>query len=193
MSTIRLIAGLGNPGPQYENTRHNAGAWLIYALASRYNVELKPNKKFFGLVAKITINSDDVHLIFPSTFMNRSGQGVQALASYYKILPSEILVAHDELDFPAGTVKLKTAGGHGGHNGLRDIISKLGGDKEFHRLRIGIGHPGDKNRVHDYVLGKPSVSDKKLIERSIEDVEQVIEKIIADEMSAAMNILHTNN
>jgi PTH1 family peptidyl-tRNA hydrolase len=192
MSTIRLIAGLGNPGPQYEQTRHNAGAWLIESLARRYQLTLKADRKYFGLTAKLCLPSGDVQLIIPSTFMNRSGQAVQALANYYKIKPEEILVAHDELDFPAGTVRLKESGGHGGHNGLRDIISKLGGNKDFYRLRIGIDHPGDKKLVHDYVLGRPSVSDRQKIERSIEDIEDVIELIISGDMSAAMNRLHTD-
>lgn len=191
MSTIRLIVGLGNPGPQYEQTRHNAGAWLIEALASRYNLTLKADRKFFGLTAKLCLPSGDVHLLIPTTYMNRSGQAVLALANYYKITANEIVVAHDELDFPAGTSKLKESGGHGGHNGLRDIISKLGGNKDFYRLRIGIGHPGDKKQVHDYVLGRPSVVDRKNIEHSIEDIERVIEEIIRGDISSAMNTLHT--
>ena len=192
MSTIRLIAGLGNPGPQYEQTRHNAGAWLIESLARRYQLTLKADRKYFGLTTKLCLPSGDVQLIIPSTFMNRSGQAVQALANYYKIKPEEILVAHDELDFPAGTVRLKESGGHGGHNGLRDIISTLGGNKDFYRLRIGIDHPGDKKLVHDYVLGRPSVSDRQKIERSIEDIEDVIELIISGDISTAMNRLHTD-
>jgi len=193
MSTIRLIAGLGNPGPQYEQTRHNVGAWLINALTQRFQVELKPNKKFFGHTAKVILPQSEVHLLFPTTFMNRSGQAVRTLANYYNISASEILVAHDELDFDPGTARLKEAGGHGGHNGLRDIISQLGGDRNFSRVRIGIGHPGDKNRVHDYVLGRPSVSDRLAIEQSIANVEDVIETIIAGNISTAMNQLHTDS
>ncbi|PCJ46110.1 MAG: aminoacyl-tRNA hydrolase [Gammaproteobacteria bacterium] len=193
MSTIRLIAGLGNPGPQYEQTRHNAGAWLIEALARRYQLTLKADRKYSGLTTKLSLPSGDVHLIIPTTFMNRSGQAVQSLANYFKIMPEEILVAHDELDFPAGTVRLKQSGGHGGHNGLRDIINKLSGDKDFYRLRIGIGHPGDKKLVHDYVLSRPSVSDRKQMEHSIEDIEDVIELIISGDMGAAMNKLHTTS
>lgn len=192
MSTIRLIAGLGNPGPQYEQTRHNAGAWLIEAIVRRYNLTLKDDRKFFGATAKLCLPSGDVQLLIPRTFMNRSGQAVQALASYYKINAEEILIAHDELDFDTGTVRLKKAGGHGGHNGLRDIISKLGGNKDFYRLRIGIGHPGDKKQVHDYVLGRPSVADRLNIERSIEDIERVIESIVDGDMLGAMNTLHTD-
>jgi len=192
MSTIRLIAGLGNPGPQYEHTRHNAGAWLINSLTERYQLTLKDDRKYFGSTAKLSLPSGDVHLLIPGTFMNRSGQAVQALANYYKIKPEEILVAHDELDFDAGTVRLKQAGGHGGHNGLRDIISKLGGNKEFYRLRIGIGHPGNKSQVHNYVLGRPSIADRQQINRAIEDIEQVIETIIGGDMASAMTTLHTN-
>lgn len=193
MSTIRLIVGLGNPGPQYEQTRHNVGFWLIDALARRYNLTLKADKKFFGTTAKLCLPTGDIHLLMPGTYMNRSGQAVQAMANYYKIEPEEILVVHDELDFDAGTVRLKESGGHGGHNGLRDIISKLGGRKDFYRLRIGIGHPGDKKLVHDYVLGRPSVADRQSIERSIDDIEYVIETIISGDMLTAMNRLHTKN
>ncbi len=191
MSTIRLIVGLGNPGPQYEQTRHNAGAWLIESLANRYQLTLKADRKYFGFTAKLCLPTSDVHLLIPTTFMNRSGQAVQAMANYFRISPEEILVAHDELDFDAGTVKLKQAGGHGGHNGLRDIISKLSGSRDFYRLRIGIGHPGNKKLVHDYVLGRPSVADRQSIEHSIADIEQVIEQIIAGDMTGAMNTLHT--
>ena len=192
MSTIRLIVGLGNPGPQYEHTRHNAGAWLIELLAVRYHLTLKANTKFSGQYAKLSLPSSDVHLLIPSTFMNRSGQAVQALANYFKITPEEIMVAHDELDFDPGTARLKQAGGHGGHNGLRDIINKLGGSKEFYRMRIGIGHPGDKNQVHNYVLARPSIADKDNIYRTIEDIESVIETIISGDMASAMTTLHTN-
>ena len=193
MSSIRLIVGLGNPGPQYEQTRHNAGVWLIEALVERYHLALKDDKKFFGATAKLSLPSGDVQLLIPATFMNRSGLAVQAIANYFKIEPQEILVAHDELDFDAGTARLKEAGGHGGHNGLRDIISQLGGSNNFYRLRIGIGHPGDKSQVHDYVLGRPSIADRKLIDNSIEDICDVIESIIQGDITSAMNTLHTTN
>ncbi len=193
MSNIRLIVGLGNPGPQYEQTRHNAGAWFVESLVNRYNITLKADRKFSGSVARLSLSSADVHLLIPGTFMNLSGQAVQALTSYYKIAPDEILVAHDELDFEPGTARLKQDGGHGGHNGLRDIISKLGGNRNFYRLRIGIGHPGDKSQVHNYVLGRPSISDRQSIERSIEDIERVIEMIINGDITGAMNSLHTKD
>jgi len=193
MSTIRLIAGLGNPGPQYEHTRHNAGAWLIDAMIKHYQLTLKVERKFFGSTAKLSLPTGDVQLLIPGTFMNLSGQAVQAVANYYKIEVDEILVAHDELDFDPGTVRLKQAGGHGGHNGLRDIINKLGGNKNFYRLRIGIGHPGDKKLVHDYVLGRPSVADRQQIDRCLEDIEHNIETIVRGDMTAAMNTLHTKD
>jgi len=193
MSTIRLIVGLGNPGSQYEQTRHNAGAWFVNSLVNRYNLTLKADKKFSGSLARLSLSSSDVYLLIPGTFMNLSGQAVQALASYYKIAADEILVAHDELDFDPGTTRIKHDGGHGGHNGLRDIINKLGGNKNFYRLRIGIGHPGDKSQVHNYVLGRPSISDKQAIEDSIYDAERVIEMIISGDITGAMNQLHTKD
>ncbi len=193
MNSIRLIVGLGNPGSQYEQSRHNAGAWFVKALVNRYQLTLKPEKKFSGSIAKLRLSSGDIYLLIPGTFMNLSGQAVQALASYYKINPEEILVAHDELDFDPGTIRLKQDGGHGGHNGLRDIINKLGGNKNFFRLRIGIGHPGDKNQVHNYVLGRPSVSARQAIDDSIAEAERVIETIISGDMAKAMSELHTKD
>ena len=147
MSRIKLIVGLGNPGPQYEQTRHNAGAWYVNALAHDYSIPLQLETKFFGHVGRGMIGNSDCRLLIPNTFMNLSGKAVGALATFYKILPDEILVAHDELDIDPGTVKLKQSGGHGGHNGLRDIISALANNRDFYRLRIGIGHPGNKSQV----------------------------------------------
>ena len=190
MSTIKLIVGLGNPGPQYSETRHNAGAWFVEQIAQDAGVELKPEQKFHGVIAKATIGSSAVHLLVPQTFMNRSGQAVQAFANFYKILPDEILVAHDELDFEAGVARLKLEGGHGGHNGLRDIIQKLGGARDFVRLRIGIGHPGDKSKVHNYVLKKPGKEDKELIEHSIYDAQRSLTSVVSGDYDAAMNQLH---
>ena len=152
--SIQLIVGLGNPGAQYEDTRHNAGFWFVEQLARAYGGSLQPEKKFFGYAARITIGGQDVRLLTPSTFMNRSGQAVNAIATFYKIPPQAILVAHDELDHPPGIGRLKQGGGHGGHNGLRDIISSLGNNKDFCRLRIGIGHPGNSKAVVNYVLKK---------------------------------------
>jgi PTH1 family peptidyl-tRNA hydrolase len=191
MSTIKLIVGLGNPGPQYVSTRHNAGVWFVEQIAAQYQTPLKPESKFHGLAAKVFIANHPVQLLVPTTFMNRSGAAVQAICQFYKVAPEEILVAHDELDFDAGVCKLKIGGGHGGHNGLRDIIQKLGGNKEFNRLRIGIGHPGDKSKVHGYVLKNPSVADKQKIDYAIDDACRQLEKIVTGDMAAAMNALHT--
>ena len=191
MGAIKLIVGLGNPGPQYQDTRHNAGAWYIEAIAEAYQVTLKEDKKFFGYTAKLSLPEGDIHLLIPTTFMNRSGQSIQALASYYKIPVEDILVAHDELDFEAGDIRFKEAGGHGGHNGLRDIIAKFGGNNEFLRLRVGIGHPGHKSQVHNYVLTKPSVADRQKIDDAIYDALRQLNKIASGDISGAMNELHT--
>lgn len=188
---IRLIVGLGNPGSEYENTRHNAGAWLLNLIARQYGVQLKPEKKFHGLSGKARIKGEDVFLLFPTTFMNVSGQAVQALANFYKIPVNEILVLHDELDLPVGTAKFKLGGGHGGQNGLRDIISKMGNNKNFYRCRIGIGHPGDKNKVTNHVLGKPNKDDLKKIEAVIDIAASEIDSTVDGDWPGAMNRLHT--
>ena len=189
--TIRLIVGLGNPGSEYEHTRHNAGAWLLFELARYYNVQLKPDKKFHGLAGKAIIKGQEVWLVFPTTFMNLSGQAVQALANFYKIPVNQILVAHDELDLPVGTAKFKLGGGHGGQNGLRDIISKMGNDKNFYRLRIGIGHPGDKSKVTGHVLGKPNKDDQQKIMATIDEAVREIDSVVMGDWPGAMNRLHT--
>ncbi len=191
MSTIKLIVGLGNPGPQYQNTRHNAGAWFVEQLARESQVELKAESKFHGFAGKAIIANQNVQLLIPTTFMNRSGAAVQALCQFYKIAVDEILVAHDELDFSAGVCRLKIAGGHGGHNGLRDIIQKFGGQKDFVRLRIGIGHPGDKSQVHNYVLKPPSASDKLKIQQALDEASRYQDLIVRGELEQAMNALHT--
>lgn len=162
--TIKLIVGLANPGAEYAATRHNAGAWFVDLLAERLRAPLREEAKFFGYTSRVTLGGEDVRLLVPTTFMNLSGKAVAAMASFFRINPDEILVAHDELDLPPGVAKFKLGGGHGGHNGLKDIISKLGNNPNFHRLRIGIGHPGDKNKVVSFVLGKPPVSEQKLID-----------------------------
>jgi PTH1 family peptidyl-tRNA hydrolase len=186
---IRLIAGLGNPGPKYEQTRHNAGFWFVDEIARRYNAEFRKEAKFHGLACKVTIDGQDVWLLKPDTFMNLSGQAVNALAGFYKIPPASILVVHDELDLPPGTARLKHEGGHGGHNGLRDLIQKLG-TREFKRLRIGIGHPGHKDQVHDYVLKNPSKQDKQDMDNAIDDAARLIPEIVAGDFEKAMNDLH---
>lgn len=174
---IELIVGLGNPGSQYERTRHNVGTWLIDELAHRENLVLKPETKFFGSCARL----NSLWLLKPAVFMNESGRSVAALANFYKIPVESILVAHDELDFSAGTIRFKEGGGHGGHNGLRDIIQSLGSNN-FSRLRIGIGHPGHRDSVTPYVLGEPSRSDRKQIEIAIDTALAVIPDIIAGDL-----------
>ena len=186
---IKLIVGLGNPGQQYSKTRHNAGFWFIDALADQYSASFKAETKFSGEVAKATIDGQSVWLLKPSTFMNRSGLATHQLSSFYKIPAEQILVAYDELDLPPGTVRLKKAGGHGGHNGLRDLHAQI--SKEYYRLRFGIGHPGDRNKVADYVLSRPSRGDEIEINNAIDRALDVIETIIAGESQKAMNTLHT--
>lgn len=188
---IKLIVGLGNPGPEYTNTRHNAGVWFVEELARIYQVHLKPEAKFHGFTARIQHNGHDFRLLVPTTFMNRSGQAVATLARFYQIEPEQILVAHDELDMPPGIAKLKRGGGHGGHNGLRDIISKLGNNKNFLRLRIGIDHPGDKNRVSGYVLGKAPKQEQEAIDAAIDEAGRCFEILLKDGLPKAMNRLHS--
>ena len=191
MSRVSLIVGLGNPGSEYERTRHNAGFWFLDELARQHNLSFKFDKKFHGEVARYKHAGEDVWLLKPTTFMNLSGQAVQALAHFYKINLDEILVVHDELDLSVDTTRLKKGGGHGGHNGLRDIASKMGGNN-YLRLRIGIGHPGDKNKVTDHVLKKASTDDQISIERNIERALNVLPLVIEGEIQKAMNELHTD-
>jgi len=190
MSHIKLIVGLGNPGAQYTQTRHNAGEWYVNALAEQYSIPLQLETKFFGHVGRGMIGNSDCRLLIPNTFMNLSGKAVGALATFYKILPDEILVAHDELDIDPGTIKLKQSGGHGGHNGLRDIISALANNKDFYRLRIGIGHPGNKNQVTNYVLGKAPPNEQRAIEESIDEALRHTKEIINGEHDKVMQTMH---
>jgi PTH1 family peptidyl-tRNA hydrolase len=189
---VELIVGLGNPGAEYEDTRHNAGFWFVDTLARQQNVFFKSEKKFHGEVAKFSHAGQDVWLLKPETFMNLSGQAVQALARFYKINVENILVVHDDLDLPPGAARLKQGGGHGGHNGLRDIISKMGGNG-FQRLRLGIGHPGDKSRVTGHVLKKSSSEDRIAIENAIDTALKVLPTILDGELQKAMNQLHTQS
>jgi peptidyl-tRNA hydrolase, PTH1 family len=188
-NTIQIIAGLGNPGNEYAQTRHNAGYWFIDHLISQYNLTLKNESRFSGEIAKLSNSSGNVWLLKPTNFMNRSGQSIAQLARFYKIDPLQILVVHDELDLSPGTVKLKKSGGHGGHNGLRDTISQLGSNN-FYRLRLGIGHPGSKEQVVGFVLGKTPKTEKALIENAIDKSMNSIELIVNGEMQKAMNQLH---
>ena len=188
-----MIVGLGNPGPKYQRTRHNAGADFVRALANSVGATLSTESKFYGETARISLNGRDIRLLVPITYMNRSGQAVSAIAKFYQIEPQNILVAHDELDHSPGTSRLKIGGGHGGHNGLRDIIKNLGNNKDFARLRIGIGHPGHADQVADYVLKKPSKGDQQLIDNSISDALNSLPLAIQGEWEQAMNKLHSAN
>ena len=188
---VELIVGLGNPGPNYERTRHNVGADLVLELAKSLHTELKHESKFFGDTARVSIAGRDVRLLIPSTFMNLSGKSVAALARFYQIAPENILVVHDELDMDPGIARFKKGGGHGGHNGLRDTIKSLGNNSEFARLRIGIGHPGQANLVADYVLKKASPSDQQLIINSIDDALRHLSTAVEGHWEKAMTALHS--
>lgn len=187
---IRLIIGLRNPGSIYEHTRHNAGGWLANALAQRHGAHFKIDKKMQAEITSLQLNHHSCTIILPLTFMNHSGQPARAISQFYRILPEEILVIHDELDLPAGRIKLKTGGGHGGHNGLRDITAQLG-SAEFHRMRIGIGHPGHRDLVHQYVLNKPSPEDRQHIYDAIDRGISVMPLVLSGDMARAMNQLNT--
>lgn len=188
-SGIRLIVGLGNPGSQYEATRHNVGFWLVDNLAARNNGQFRVDTKFHGLLCRLAFGGIDLRLLKPTTFMNRSGQSLGAVVRYFDIRPDRILVAHDELDLPVGSVRLKQGGGHAGHNGLRDIINVLG-SRDFWRLRIGIDHPGDRQQVVNYVLGRPSRDDEGRILDVLEDTERCLPDLLDGAFQKAMNRLH---
>lgn len=186
MQAIKLIVGLGNPGDKYEKTRHNAGFWFVDLIAAQNSCKLALDAKMFGFVGKL---KTEAWLLKPTTFMNASGKAVAALANYYKILPSEILIVHDELDLQPGTAKLKLGGGRSG-NGIKDIIAALG-TEDFWRLRIGIGHPGDKNEVVNYVLKAPTKDESDALEASIHAAAGVVPFLLAGDFDAAMLKLHT--
>ncbi|ESE96632.1 peptidyl-tRNA hydrolase [Salmonella enterica subsp. enterica serovar Paratyphi B str. SARA56] len=188
---IKLIVGLANPGAEYAATRHNAGAWYVDLLAERLRAPLREEPKFFGYTSRITLEGEDVRLLVPTTFMNLSGKAVGAMASFYRIQPDEILVAHDELDLPPGVAKFKLGGGHGGHNGLKDIISKLGNNPNFHRLRVGIGHPGDKIKLLVSCWVNPPVSEQKLIDEAIDEAARCTELWFKEGLAKATSRLHT--
>ena len=199
---IKLFVGLGNPGDKYAATRHNAGYWFIDVLAAQNSSKLALDAKMFGIAGKLNVEklnvaklnigkpNQDCYLLKPTTFMNASGKAVTALANYYKILPSEILVIHDELDLPAGSAKLKFGGGHGGHNGLRDIHAALG-TADYWRLRLGIDHPGDRNAVIDYVLKAPARAENDALQASIHAACGVVPMMLQGEFESAMLKLHT--
>jgi len=188
---IQLVVGLGNPGPDYAKTRHNAGDWFVHELAERHNIALRPEKKYSGLYAKGQIGNTLVHLLIPTTFMNRSGKSVAPLANFFRIPIDNILVAHDELDMLPGVCKIKQGGGHGGHNGLRDIIACMANNKDFYRLRIGIGHPGHRDRVTGHVLGKAPANQQVLIEQSIDEATRCFDIWQKDGLKIAQNRLHS--
>ena len=190
-NNIRLLVGLANPGAEYAKTRHNAGAWVVEELARAHNISLREESKYFGQTGRIQANGHDLRLLIPSTFMNLSGKSVAALANFYQIKPEEILVAHDELDLPPGVAKFKKGGGHGGHNGLRDIISKMGNNKDFYRLRVGIGHPGDKNRVSGFVLGKAPAKEQEFIDAAVDEAVRCMDLLLKDGLNKAQNRLHS--
>lgn len=188
-SGIQLIVGLGNPGAEYEHTRHNAGAWFVEELVQKAHASLRRETKFQGMHCLSHLDHHDCHLLIPSTYMNHSGMAVKAISSFYKIEPKAILIAHDEIDLPVGEVRLKYEGGHGGHNGLRDIIQHLGTNK-FYRLRIGVGRPSSKEVV-DYVLEPPRQAERELIDKGLDRVYEVLPLVLEGEIQKAMHKLHT--
>lgn len=190
MDAIRIIVGLGNPGAEYTRTRHNAGFWFIDALAEAQGAHWGVEKKLQAETAKVAIGGQPVHLLKPTTFMNHSGRAVLAALQYWKIKPEQCLIAHDELDLAPGVMRLKFDGGHGGQNGLRDTMAQLGHGK-FHRLRVGIGHPGHKDKVTPWVLGRPGMDDGISIERGIEAALQVVPLLVDGRFNDAMKQLHT--
>jgi PTH1 family peptidyl-tRNA hydrolase len=187
---IKLIAGLGNPGPEYSKTRHNAGVWFVEELALRNNISLRPEKKYSGLYGKGLIGNELVHLLIPTTFMNLSGQAVAPLANFFRISVDNILIAHDELDMLPGSVKIKLGGGHGGHNGLKDIIARMANNRDFYRLRIGIGHPGHRDKVTGHVLGRAPKNEQSLIEQAIDEATRCFDIWQIDGLKSAQQRLH---
>lgn len=188
-SELKLIVGLGNPGAEYARTRHNAGFWLVDELARRHGGNFRNESRHQGEIARVKIGGREIWLLKPTTFMNRSGGSVQSLSGFFKIAPGEILVAHDEIDLPVAALRLKEGGGHGGHNGLRDIIATLG--DAFWRLRIGVGHPGSKPEVVDYVLRRAPAEEDALLQQAVIAGADIIPVVIEQGAQKAMNRLHT--
>jgi len=191
-SAFKLIVGLGNPGPEHSETRHNAGFWFVDSLAAKYSLSFRSESKFSAEICRIQTAEIDCWLCKPMAYMNRSGFSVQAMTNFYKISVEEVLVAHDELDLEPGVARLKKAGGHGGHNGLRDIIAQMV-DKSFTRLRLGIGHPGSQDKVTSYVLGRPAQADRQLIEIAIKEAVDLMPLVFEGNEQKAMNALHQKN
>jgi len=190
-NSLKLIVGLGNPGPQHDSNRHNAGVIFLHHLCKSYGGALRGESKFFGEYGNINIAGQDIKMLFPTTFMNNSGKAVAAICNFFKIEPKNMLVAYDEIDFEVGVTRFKEDGGHGGHNGIRDIISAIGGKRDFYRLRIGVGHPGHKSMVANYVLNNPSRSEADLIMADVEDAIRVMPLAAVGEWEEAMRLLHT--
>jgi peptidyl-tRNA hydrolase, PTH1 family len=186
---LRIIVGLGNPGPEHQVTRHNAGFWFVDVLAQRHGVEFRDYRKFSGETARISVSGQDIVLLKPTTYMNRSGLSVRQLSDCYKIAPEDILVAYDELDLPVGTVRLKQGGGHGGHNGMRDIIAHVG--ETIWRLRLGIGHPGNKTEVIDYVLTRAPRAEEELILEAVSTAADCVPLLLEQGAERAMTRLHS--
>jgi PTH1 family peptidyl-tRNA hydrolase len=188
---LSLIVGLGNPGTEYARTRHNAGADFVTALAAAHGAALRAEARFHGLTARFTLVGEDLRLLVPQTWMNLSGKAVGAMAGFFKLAPAQILVAYDELDLPPGTVRFKQGGGHGGHNGVRDIMAALGNDGGFYRLRIGIGHPGHREQVTAHVLSRPNAADRERIDRCIDEAIRAMPEAVRGEWPLAMNRLNS--
>jgi PTH1 family peptidyl-tRNA hydrolase len=188
---VRIIAGLGNPEDRYERTLHNAGFWFADALARKFGGHFRYEKKFDAEICRVRIHGEEVWLVKPQSYMNHSGPPVRGMLDYYRLQPGELLVAHDEIDLPPGTVRIKEGGGHGGHNGIRDIIRHCGAD--FLRLRLGVGHPGEKDKVTGYVLKPGSAETESAIERNIDDTIGVLPELVEGNINAAMKKLHTQD
>lgn len=188
---LKIVVGLGNPGPEHRLTRHNAGFWFVDAVARSYGAQFRAHSRYQGEIAKVTLEGQELVLLKPQTYMNRSGLSVRSLMDYVKAPVGEILVVHDELDLPPGVARFKLGGGHGGHNGLRDTITHCGPD--FWRLRLGIGHPGDKSEVIDYVLQRPAAADEQAIVDSLGDAASALGVFLRDGAERAMKALHTKD
>lgn len=190
-TVLNMIVGLGNPGAEHLLTRHNAGFWFVDALALKYGGQFRGHTRYQGEVCRIQIGTHEVHLLKPQTYMNRSGLSIRSLSDYLKIAPEQILVAHDELDLPPGVARFKLGGGHGGHNGLRDTITHIGAN--FWRLRLGVGHPGDKSEVIDFVLQRASVKEEDLIMTALQAAMEQLPVFLDQGAEKAMHLLHTQN
>ena len=190
-AALQLIVGLGNPGPQYQANRHNAGVIFLQQLCRHHGASLRGESRFSGELATVTIAGHPVRLLFPTTWMNHSGKAVAAVCQFFRIAPRRMLVAYDEIDFAVGITRFKQGGGHGGHNGIRDIITALGDQRDFHRLRIGVGHPGHKSLVTRHVLGNPSAAEAELMQANIRQAIEVMPGAVAGDWEQAMQALHT--